>query len=301
MDSIEEQLAVVQETVYRSEDFLNEAKYSESIQESRAAIALSELVIEQSALFSVNLRSFRLSLGESGAKKKATLTRDGMGIVYDLANGWKRYIVKKKDCLWCIAERPEVYNTGFLWKRIYKVNKAAIEDPDLIYPGEILYIPPKTGTIGSIPKPNDKAAPAKESSKEATSNPSFREEPSETSPYQDELRYLEEEGDAGEGTATSVDSDSVLDGDNSGSDGSGTAASVDSDTPDGDNSGSDGSGTATSVDSDTPDGDSSGSDGSGTAASVDSDNSGTAASVDNSVLDGDSSGSDGSGHCRICR
>lgn len=45
-----------------------------------------------------------------------------------------RYVVKKGDCLWSIAE--EQLGDGMLWRDIYETNKAVIgEDPNLIYVG----------------------------------------------------------------------------------------------------------------------------------------------------------------------
>ncbi len=49
------------------------------------------------------------------------------------------YIVKKGECLWNIAKR--VYREGAEWKQIYRANRDKIEDPDLIYPGQVLVIP----------------------------------------------------------------------------------------------------------------------------------------------------------------
>ncbi len=54
------------------------------------------------------------------------------------------YIVKhnpqRRDCLWRIAARPEIYGSGTLWNRIFKANRDKISDPDLIFPGQRLTI-----------------------------------------------------------------------------------------------------------------------------------------------------------------
>ena len=52
-----------------------------------------------------------------------------------------RLIPEKRDCLWRISEYSYIYNTPFLWPRIWKANKAKILNPDLIYPGQVLDIP----------------------------------------------------------------------------------------------------------------------------------------------------------------
>jgi nucleoid-associated protein YgaU len=56
-----------------------------------------------------------------------------------------RYTVKlipeRRDCLWRISEYSFIYDSPFLWPRIWKANKVKILNPDLIYPGQILDIP----------------------------------------------------------------------------------------------------------------------------------------------------------------
>lgn len=49
------------------------------------------------------------------------------------------YKVVSGDCLWNIAK--EFYGDGNKWTKIYDANKDEIEDPNLIYPGEVFYIP----------------------------------------------------------------------------------------------------------------------------------------------------------------
>lgn len=53
-----------------------------------------------------------------------------------------RLIPQKRDCLWRIAEYEFIYGNPWEWKRIYNANRDIIEDPDLIYPGQKLIIPP---------------------------------------------------------------------------------------------------------------------------------------------------------------
>ncbi|PIE69494.1 MAG: hypothetical protein CSA21_02365 [Deltaproteobacteria bacterium] len=52
-----------------------------------------------------------------------------------------QYQVSKGDCLWWIAEFRQIYNDPFMWPLIYKANRDAINNPDLIYPGQIFSIP----------------------------------------------------------------------------------------------------------------------------------------------------------------
>lgn len=47
------------------------------------------------------------------------------------------------DCLWRIAEQGEIFDNPYLWPKIWRANRRIIQNPDLIYPGQILAIPPK--------------------------------------------------------------------------------------------------------------------------------------------------------------
>lgn len=48
------------------------------------------------------------------------------------------YTVVSGDCLWTIAKR--FYGSGIKYREIYVVNREIV-DPDLIYPGQVLFIP----------------------------------------------------------------------------------------------------------------------------------------------------------------
>ncbi len=47
------------------------------------------------------------------------------------------------DCLWRIAGFDSIYGDPFLWPRIWRRNRQLIQNPDLIYPGWTLLIPPE--------------------------------------------------------------------------------------------------------------------------------------------------------------
>lgn len=49
--------------------------------------------------------------------------------------------VVKGECLWWISEYREIYNDPFMWPLLYKANRDKINDPDLIFPGQVFYIP----------------------------------------------------------------------------------------------------------------------------------------------------------------
>lgn len=50
------------------------------------------------------------------------------------------YTVKKGDCLWNIAKK--FYGKGSKYTKIYEANKDKIKNPNLIYTGQVLTIPP---------------------------------------------------------------------------------------------------------------------------------------------------------------
>jgi len=45
-----------------------------------------------------------------------------------------QYTVVKHDTLWAIAGKNSIYGDSFEWPLIFKANRDAIKDPDLIYP-----------------------------------------------------------------------------------------------------------------------------------------------------------------------
>jgi len=58
------------------------------------------------------------------------------------------YTVQPGDSLFSIAQ--QAYGNGNQWQRIYDANKQVIgDDPNLIRPGEVLYIPELIPTPGS--------------------------------------------------------------------------------------------------------------------------------------------------------
>ncbi|MBC5786739.1 MULTISPECIES: LysM peptidoglycan-binding domain-containing protein [Clostridiaceae] len=55
------------------------------------------------------------------------------------SGGAQSYTVVKGDCLWNIAKR--FYGNGSLYPKIYNANRDKIQNPNLIYPGQVLVIP----------------------------------------------------------------------------------------------------------------------------------------------------------------
>jgi nucleoid-associated protein YgaU len=53
-----------------------------------------------------------------------------------------RLIPDRRDCLWRIAEYKDIYGDPYRWPNIWRRNRKLIQNPDLIYPGWQLVIPP---------------------------------------------------------------------------------------------------------------------------------------------------------------
>ncbi len=53
------------------------------------------------------------------------------------------YRVEKGDSLWKISSYRNIYNDPYQWKKIYQANRDKVKNPDLIYIGQRLVIPPK--------------------------------------------------------------------------------------------------------------------------------------------------------------
>ena len=54
----------------------------------------------------------------------------------------KFYTVKSGDTLWAISEREYGKGHGDKYNVIFEANKPMLKNPDLIYPGQVLRIPP---------------------------------------------------------------------------------------------------------------------------------------------------------------
>jgi LysM repeat protein len=58
------------------------------------------------------------------------------------------HTVVRKDTLWWISDKW--YKDPVLWPSIYEINKAEIQDPDRIFPGQKFDIPALTGSAGNL-------------------------------------------------------------------------------------------------------------------------------------------------------
>ena len=51
---------------------------------------------------------------------------------------------ENRDCLWNIAGNIEIYGDPFMWPKIWQANTDLIRNPDIIHPGQVLKVPPKS-------------------------------------------------------------------------------------------------------------------------------------------------------------
>lgn len=106
----------------------------------------------------------------------------------ELPAGWQLYTVqrsKPEDCLSCIAGRPNVYSNILLWRRIYDANRDVIKNPNLIFPGQKLFVPPKTGAINppkreeTVKQPAETKQPAPQTEAPPQENKDGEKQPQE--------------------------------------------------------------------------------------------------------------------------
>lgn len=97
-------------------------------------------------LVSVKLKQYReygtktCNITFTSSKPKATVKKARAATKSPAPSKNKSYTVKKGDCLWNIAKK--FYGNGAKYTVIYNANKSKIKNPNLIYPGQVLTIPP---------------------------------------------------------------------------------------------------------------------------------------------------------------
>ncbi|MCB1165162.1 MAG: LysM peptidoglycan-binding domain-containing protein [Leptospiraceae bacterium] len=128
VQSIGEFVRAADEALVASGKNLGDENFEESISESDEAIRLASIISEKT--------------GTQVVKRETTDEPS--------PEGWKTYKVQNRrpaDTLWRISGLRQNYGNPFLWKRIYEANKDKIKNPNLIFPGQVFDIPPKTGPV----------------------------------------------------------------------------------------------------------------------------------------------------------
>jgi hypothetical protein len=93
--------------------------------------------------YTLNLKEYRRPKATSVKKKSSDaipeVTTSNRKTQAKDTNSGKTYTVKSGDCLWKIAK--QFYGNGAQYTKIYEANKDKIDDPNLIYAGQVLIIP----------------------------------------------------------------------------------------------------------------------------------------------------------------
>ncbi len=182
---IQEMLNAGRESVNSAEKNFSGNKYEDSIKDSEEALRLAGIVREQLAALEqevavVTKRGKKEGPGEPGkeepGKEEPGKEEPGTDTKPVVRKGWKTYTVQKRkpaDCLWRIAAQRRHYGNPWHWTKIYRANKGKIKDPNLIYPGQVLLIPPKSYRGEKPPRraPASKDASAKEKKTEPATQP----------------------------------------------------------------------------------------------------------------------------------
>ena len=75
--------------------------------------------------------------------------RSTLAKIKSVAESEEHYVVrswaKYRDCLWNISKKKKIYDSPFLWPKIWQANRDQIKDPDIIRVGEHLKIPAPAG------------------------------------------------------------------------------------------------------------------------------------------------------------
>jgi len=154
---------VIKPQNWTDEDFLKEIdqlmQQDQSTSQGGTSMALptDESVVVMADDVSVNLLQQARDLWTQGLKEKAA---GNYGKAQDLFSEAQRYvdiyksyavkgvyvvrlIPENRDCLWRIAAYADIYGDPYKWPTIWRRNRKLIQNPDLIYPGWQLVIPPQ--------------------------------------------------------------------------------------------------------------------------------------------------------------
>jgi nucleoid-associated protein YgaU len=114
-----------------------------------AALAPEELQRRRGELKAVAMELGELKMSSISAlpemAAKITRAEKLIGDLMMRAPDQITYEVAKGDHLWGIASKPETYEDPYMWPRIYRANREQINDPDLIYPKQMLTVPIAVG------------------------------------------------------------------------------------------------------------------------------------------------------------
>ncbi len=109
---------------------------------------LAERVAEVKALDEEwqQLAASKISILPQFYDRMVTLRKDIKGLYRTPST--KSYTVgtwaENRDCLWNIAGNIDIYGDPFMWPKIWQANTDLVRNPDVIHPGQVLKVPPKS-------------------------------------------------------------------------------------------------------------------------------------------------------------
>jgi hypothetical protein len=115
-----------QATLHYAKQLLNQKDYVNAIMYANEAIE--------------KFKTARPAQANKPATRSAAAKRTNHKII---ASKDLTYVIRHGDCLWNIAKMKRHYNDGWMWPVIWRRNKPAIPNPDLIYPDTKIVIPKK--------------------------------------------------------------------------------------------------------------------------------------------------------------
>ena len=131
------------------------ARFLSATEDAAASPAMADAAFEQvpqHALLQRAKELWQLGVAErnagdyqraAGYFRQAQRYRDAYAALAVMTTYTVRLIPERRESLWRIAEYDFIYGNPRLWPKIWHRNRKLIQDPDLIFPGWQLYIPPK--------------------------------------------------------------------------------------------------------------------------------------------------------------
>ncbi|MDY6934055.1 MAG: LysM peptidoglycan-binding domain-containing protein [Spirochaetota bacterium] len=127
----QDELGGAKEALALSKNLFSENKYIESISAADESKRFAYIVLNTKK---VVVEEVTTKGEEETVSEEDTILKEKEYHIYKV-----RYIPRRRDCLWRIAER--FYNNPWLWRKIYRANRDKIYDPDLIWPDMLLKVP----------------------------------------------------------------------------------------------------------------------------------------------------------------
>ena len=157
-------------TIYTDEEIVVDpvpwegARFLSAAEDAAAAPSMADAAFEQvpqHALLQRAKELWQLGVAErnagdyqraAGYLQQARRYRDAFAALAVMTTYTVRLIPERRESLWRIAEYDFIYGDPRLWPKIWHRNRKLIQDPDLIFPGWQLYIPPREVDVEPPPE-----------------------------------------------------------------------------------------------------------------------------------------------------